>query len=863
MRTRLSAFLAAAVSAVMIFSITPADAFAATTKVTVHYQRVEGDYAGWNLWLWGDVSNSGSAYQFTGDDAFGKVGTFNVPTVAADTKIGIIVRLNNWEAKDVGPDRFITQFKPDGSAEVWLIQNEPTIYYAEPVVTPAYTSAVIDDLRTVSVVVNQRFGPIVAGSNGFTLTGPGNPTVTAVAGKAGASYSPNLTLTVSSDLALDGDYVLSHPTFGNKSLMLGNILNSKAFNDLYTYTGNDLGNTYTAAKTDFRLWAPTAKAAELLVYPSADAGATPTSYAMTKSVNGTWIASLSGDQDGTIYTYRVDLGGRLSEAVDPYVRAATINGRRGVVVDLAKTNPAGFDMSTRPAFSGKPTDATFYELHVRDLSMDSSSGISAPHKGKFLGLTETGTTTPDGKSKTGIDAIKDLGVTHVQLLPIYDYKTVDESQNTQFNWGYDPLNYNVPEGSYSTQPANPTNRITELKQTVQFLHSQGLRVVMDVVYNHVFDATSHSFEKLVPGYYFRKNPNGTFANGTGVGNETASERPMVRKYIVDSVAYWASQYKLDGFRFDLMGIHDVTTMQQVRAALTAIDPTILVIGEGWVMGNILPASERASQPNASKLPGIGMFNDGIRDGLKGSVFQKTDTGWASGKTSAKQQVQVGIVGNTVYSPSVSGTWGGVEPGQSVNYVEAHDNLTLYDKLKVSLDSGSATPTAITKVFRLASSVVILSQGMPFIHAGQEFMRSKNGNDNSYNASDAVNSLKWNTRVTNASTVNYFKGLLALRKAHPAFRMATAAEVKARLKFLSTPSTVIAYKLDGAGVKDSWKNIVVVHNAGTSAKSVRMPAKGAWKIVVNSTTAGTKILKRLPATTAFVSVPAQSTMVLYL
>lgn len=862
MRVRVFAAIASALASVMVFTSMPADALAATTKVTIHYQRVESDYTGWNMWLWGNVSNTGASYQFTGDDGFGKTGTFNVPTTAADTQVGLIVRLNNWEAKDVGPDRFITQFKNDGSAEVWLIQNDPTIYYSEPVVVPAFTGATIETMRTINVVVNKRFGPIVSGTNGFSLTGPGNPTITSVAGKGGASISPELTITVAADLALDGAYELSHPDFGTTAVTLGGVLNSEAFNSLFTYTGNDLGNTYSAQKTDFRLWAPTSKAADLLVYESDAANAVFTTHPMTKDVNGTWVASLAGDQHGTIYTYRVDLGSRTSEAVDPYVRAATINGVRGVVVDLARTNPAGFVDSTRPSFSGKPTDATFYELHVRDLSMDSSSGISTEHKGKFLGLTEAGTKTPDGKSKTGIDAIVDLGVTHVQLLPIYDYKTVNETLNTQFNWGYDPQNYNVPEGSYSTQPSNPTNRITELKQTVQYLHGRKLRVIMDVVYNHVFEATAHSFEKLVPGYFFRKNPNGTFANGTGVGNETASERPMARKFIVDSVKYWASEYKLDGFRFDLMGIHDVTTMQQVRAALTAIDPTILVIGEGWVMG-ALPSSEKAAQPNASKLPGIGMFNDGIRDGIKGSVFQRTDTGWASGKYSAKNQVQVGIVGNTIYSPSISGTWGAIAPGQSVSYVEAHDNLTLYDKLKGSLNNGSASASAITKVHRLASSIVILGQGMPFIHAGQEFMRSKNGNDNSYNASDAVNSLKWTSRVTNASTVNYFKGLLAIRKAHPAFRMSTAATIKSRLKFLSTSTSMIAYKIDGKALGDSWKTIVVAHNAGTSARAVTLPVKGAWKIVVSSTAAGTKVLKTLPAKTGSVSVPAQSTMVLYL
>lgn len=860
MRFRVFAALASALASVMVFTSLPADALPATTKVTVHYQRFDGNYTGWNMWLWGDVSNTGAAYEFTGTDDFGKVGTWNVPTTAADTKIGFIVRTNAW-AKDVSADRFITTFKAPGEAEIWLMQADPTINYTQPNSDPKIVSASLDSLNKITVQLNKSL-TVVAGANNFTLTGSGNPVVTSVAVVGGGASGTNVSLTTDQSLSLTSTYTLSHPTYGSQTVAIGNVMNSTEFNAQFNYEGADLGNTYTAEKTDFRLWAPTATTAEILIYPSAANDAQPVVYSMTKSTKGTWTYSLAGDQHGTIYTYRVDVGGVTNEAVDPYVRAATVNGVRGVVVDLSRTNPDGFLTSTRPSFSGKPTDATFYELHVRDLSMDASSGISTAHKGKFLGLTEAGTKTPDGKSKTGVDAIVDLGVTHVQLLPIYDYKTVDENLNTQFNWGYDPQNYNVPEGSYSTQPTNPTNRITELKQTVQYLHGRKLRVIMDVVYNHVFNAAAHSFEKLVPGYFFRKNADGSYANGTGVGNETASERPMMRKFIVESIKYWATEYKLDGFRFDLMGIHDVTTMQQVREALTAIDPTILIIGEGWVMG-ALPSGEKAAQPNASRLPGIGMFNDGIRDGIKGSVFQRTDTGWASGKYSAKQQVQLGIVANTIYSPALSGAWGAISPGQSVNYVEAHDNLTLYDKLKGSLNNGSASASAITKVHRLSSSIIILGQGMPFIHAGQEFMRSKNGNDNSYNASDAVNSLKWTSRVTNASTVNYFKGLIAIRKAHPAFRMSTAATIKSRLKFLSTSTSMIAYKIDGKALGDSWKTIVVAHNAGTSARSVTLPVKGAWKIVVNSTTAGTKVLKTLPAKTGTVSVPAQSTMVLYL
>ncbi len=852
---RIRLTLALAMSALVMSSL-PAHALPASTTVTVHYQRFAADYTGWNLWLW-PAGGAGAAYSFTGTDAFGAVGTFTVPNTGSADSVGIIVRLNNWEQKDVAADRFIKTFKADGSTEVWLVQTDPTIYYAEPKLVPQFQSVAMDDVRQISVSVNKPITP-VAGANRFTLTGPGNPTITKVVTASGAAADLKLVLTTSADLALDGAYSLSHPDFGTASVTLGAVLNSPAFNSLYTYSGDDLGNTYSATKTSFRLWAPTATEAKLLVFAGAETKEMPLEVPMIADVKGTWVASLDGDRNGTVYKYKVKVGNVWHEAVDPYVRATTLNGLRGVVVNLDQTNPATWT-TTKPTFSGKPTDAVIYELHVRDLSMDANSGISAADKGKFLALTEHGTHMPGSSTATGVDAIKALGATHVQLLPIYDYKTVDESTNDQFNWGYDPLNYNVPEGSYSTQPSNPTNRITELKQTVQSLHQDGLRVVMDVVYNHVFDADASSFQQLVPGYFFRMNADGTYGNATGCGNEVASERPMVRKFIVDSVSYWAKQYHLDGFRFDLMGVLDVTTMQQVRAALDAIDPSIIVIGEGWKMGNLLTDSLKASQSNAWKLKGIAQFDDGIRDGIKGSVFNASEGGFAQGVTSRRADVIGGIVGEVPYASGIGGVWGEISPGQSVNYVEAHDNLTLADKLVTSMPR--AGDAERSRVFRLASSIALLAQGLPFIHAGQEFMRSKNGDDNSYKSSDAVNSLKWASREKNMSTVNYFAGLLTLRKLHPSFRMSTTKSVVSNLKFLPSSQSVIAYSLNGAGAGDSWKKIVVAHNSSTKAMTLTLPSAGNWQIVVNGDKAGVKTLQTLKAVKT-VTLPAQTTLVLH-
>lgn len=848
--------LVIALASALFASAVPAVALNDSTKVTVHYQRFAEDYTGWNVWLW-PKGGDGAGYAFTGKDAFGVYGTFTVPNTGKADAIGIIIRLNAWEAKDYGEDRFITTFNADGSAEVWVVQDTRELFTSKPVFTPAIKSATIDDVRTITVQLNRKYAP-TAGDSGFTIAGPGNPLVTKVVTLSGAGSDLSLLLTVSTDLAFDADYTITHTTYGTAHVTLGRVLNSQAFNDQFTYTGDDLGNTYTPTSTRFRLWAPTANAAVLLVHHEPDLTGIPEEHPMKADVKGTWIATLDGDQNGTIYTYKVRIGSTWTEAVDPYVRAATINGVRGVVVDLAKTNPAKWT-ADKPAFSGNAVDAVIYELHVRDLSMDANSGISAANKGKFLGLTEHGTKTPDGSIATGVDAIKELGVTHVQLLPIYDYKTVDESRNDQFNWGYDPLNYNVPEGSYATKPAVPPNRITELKQTVQSLHDDGLRVVMDVVYNHVFEATASSFQKLVPGYYFRFNADGSYGNATGVGNEVASERPMVRKFIVDSVKYWASQYHLDGFRFDLMGTMDVTTMQQVRSALDSVDPSIIVLGEGWNMGNLLPDALKANQLNASKLPRISQFNDTIRDGIKGSVFNADAPGYVGGSIPSKADVLAGIVGMVKYSSSIGGSWGAVDPGQSVSYVEAHDNLTLADKLAVSMGATSVATRA--KVFRLASSIALLAQGMPFLHAGQEFMRSKGGDGNSYKSSDAVNSLKWAQRKANLTTVQYFEGLIALRRSHGAFRMTTAAAVRANLKFVAAPMNVIAYSLNGTATGDSWRQLVVAHNPNTKAVKITLPTKANWQLVVNGLKAGVKTLQVFKASKT-VLVPAQSTVVLH-
>ena len=580
---------------------------------------------------------------------------------------------------------------------------------------------------------------------------------------------------------------------------------------------------------------------------------------MTQSVNGTWTASLNGDKNGLIYNYRVTVGGNTEEAVDPYARTVTLNGNRGVVIDLASTNPTGWASHTKPAFSGKATDAVMYELHVRDATKDASSGVTAANRGKFLGLAQLGTSLKVGKvsTPTGLSAIKDLGVTHVQLLPFYDYASGGSEDNPTFNWGYDPKNYNAPEGQYSSDPTNPVARVTELKTAIQALHKAGLRVTMDVVYGHVASATEFSEQLIVPGYWFRRDGAGNLTNGSGCGNDVATERPMVRKFIVDSMKYWTREYKLDGFRIDQMGLWDVETLNQVRAGVTSVEPTATIIGEGWSMGPSIGVPQ-GIQGQLVNMPGIGAFNDGIRNAVKGSPDGTSDGGYVNGNPAGTlNALKAGVTGNTSTTEVVP--WHTLDAGQSVNYAEAHDNMTLFDKLW-AVNNGTSMATVASQSRQIAS-LIMLSEGTPFIQAGQEFLRTKDGDPNSYNASDATNSLKWTERITQAKTVAYYKGVIALRKAHKAFRLNTPASINANLRFLNAPNDTLAYSINGKAVGDSWASIVVISNPNASAQKVTLPAKGNWIATVLGDKAGVSTLATYKSTNK-VTVAPHSTVVLH-
>lgn len=612
--------------------------------------------------------------------------------------------------------------------------------------------------------------------------------------------------------------------------------------DYEVYTGNDLGAVYSPKMTRFKVWAPEAESVKLNLYKQGEGDNLIEQHIMKKSANGTYVFEKQGDCNGIYYTYTVVNHGEKQEAVDPYTKAAGVNGQRGMVINLAKTNPQGFELDgyRNPEHI---TDAIIYEGSVRDFTMDESSGVF--HNGKFLGLTEANTTNHFGEA-TALDYISGLGVTHVQILPAFDFETVDEkNQKAQYNWGYDPDNYNVPEGSYAVSPYDGTVRIQEMKQMVLALHSREIGVIMDVVFNHTYRRDDSNLQKIVPGYYYRSDETG-YTDGSGCGNEVASDRPMVQKLIVDSLIYWAKEYHIDGFRFDLMGVLDIDTMNVIAERLKEIRPDIYLYGEGWNGGpSSLAEEKRAFKVSAKKMPGIGMFNDDIRDTIKGSVFYDDHLGFVNGGTHLENALRYGITG-AVAHPQVdydaygSKPWA-KEPGQSINYVSCHDNYTLWDKLSVSCPEASEEKKKAMN--RLCAAIVFTSQGVPFIQAGEEFLRSKplpekkGFAENSYNMPDTVNSIKWDNIHEYPDMIAYYKGLMALRKAHPVFRMQSEAEMTQNLCFLSdTPENVVAYLLKGKGADDTPENILVIFNGNDEEILYNLP-EGKWKILVDDKTAG--------------------------
>ena len=822
--------------------------------VNFHYHRYDEAYDNWNIWFWPE-GGDGARYDFTGKDDYGVVSTVKFDSAS---KIGFIIKLNEWDAKDVDADRYLDPAKAvNGVLDVWIIQGDPTIYYNfdEVDLSPKFLSASLTTAKRIAVKVTTPidaddaatladFAVVDADGNSYELMN--------VFSTGDTNITSTFNINMQENLDLSKGYTLKSETYGEISVAFGAVFSTPEFEDQFTYDGDDLGANWSKDQTTFKVWSPTASKVVINLYENGTDGDAYDTVEMSKGAQGVWEATVSGDLNKVYYTYSITNGGEEKEAVDLYARTTGVNGKRGMIIDLDSTDPEGWSDDKRPGKIKNATDAMIYELHIRDFTIDESSGVT--NKGKYLGLTEKETTNATGQS-TALDYLAALGVTHVQILPMYDFSpnSVNETKldKEQFNWGYDPYNYNTPEGSYSTDPYNGEVRVNEMKQMIQALHGEGIGVVMDVVYNHTAESDNSYFSLTVPDYFYRLNENGGYSNASGCGNEVASERAMVRKYIVDSVVYWASEYHIDGFRFDLMGILDLETMNEIRAALNEIDPTILVYGEGWTGGDsALNSSLRAMKSQTYLMDNVGAFSDDIRDGIKGSVFDKADRGFATGKAGQEERIKAGVVAATDYKgidwagtgTDICAPWTAT-PGQSINYVSAHDNLTLWDKINSSNAEDSQEDRV--KMNKLAASIVYTAQGVPFMLDGEEILRSKPNDtdtgfvDNSYKSSDYTNSIKWDTLndPVVADVLDYYKGIIKFRTTHSGLRMTTAEDIQNNLKFIeNTPENTVAYLIENQPNNECSEVVCVIYNAGKEAATINVP-EGEWKVCIKDGKAG--------------------------
>ena len=606
-----------------------------------------------------------------------------------------------------------------------------------------------------------------------------------------------------------------------------------SYDDYPVASSTNLWLQYSPVSTAFSLWSPIADQVLVHLYEKGNGGEPIETHAMKIDKMGVWKIKIERDLAGVYYTYQLTIDGKqLEETPGIYATAVGVNGKRAMVLDLDSTDPENWTADNGPVLKA-PNEAVLYELHVRDITIHPDAGSS--HPGKYLGLVEPGTKGPKDVS-TAIDHMKELGITHVHLLPAFDHYSIDEANldKPQFNWGYDPQNFNVPEGSYSSDPFHAEVRIREFKQMVKAFHDNGIGVVLDVVYNHTGRTDNSNFNLEVPNYYYRLNDDGSYSNASGCGNETASERAMVRKYMIESVKYWVEEFHIDGFRFDLMGIHDIETMNRLAAEVKAVNPNAFIYGEGWTGGGSPLAEElRAVKKNTHFLNNISAFSDDLRDGLKGSVFEEKSTGFVNGAQGLEESIKFGVVG-AIYHPQIvyptvnySDTVWADEPWQAVSYVSCHDNHTLFDKLKISRPD--ANDGQIIAMHKLANAIVLTTQGIPFLHAGVEMMRTKGGEHNSYNLPDAVNQMDWNWKVEHREVFDYISSLIALRKKHPAFWMSHADLVRKHLAFKEVSSGLVAYQISGNAMDDAWSDILVYYNA--NPKPVTVDLEGKWTLAV--------------------------------
>ncbi len=949
------------------------------TRLTVHYKRTAGDYANWNFWVWAE-GKDGAAYPLTGDDDFGKVAVINVPHVTS--KLGLIVRLGDWQAKDGDTDRLIEV--QNGSAEIWLLQGQKETFksraeadaFLAKAAPPRGEPAFLDSADTIRAwlpaaadpssldgKVNVTIGgkpikvsSVGAGSAPVTASSDSiDPTKVVLAGTiqgalGSADWNPNGDITRMTELspgifefvaafpkgnfeykvARGGSWLENYGAdFGKDGSNIGlnvgadntivrfvvdfnkktiqdsinnpsdikapdtvparaatapkpasgpvqvlavklersvtpkdvmqfielkigddlprtvyarEILNDKA----YQYDKDDLGNRYSKQQTTFKVWAPVASGAELFLFDDTRDGPTDI-LDMKLGSSGVWYLTVNGDLHGKYYQYRFKSYGETRVAADINAYAASRDSSRSMIVDLTRTNPQGWTLP-KPS-NRKMTDAILYELHVRDFTVDPLSGVPEALRGTYLGFGQRGTRSPNGSS-TGLDYLRDLGVTDLHLLPIQNF---NPKNSGLYNWGYETTLFNVPEEAYSSAPDNPIKTITDTKTMFQAIRNAGMRVIMDVVYNHTVPARGEesAFWETVPYYYFRTNDQGQLLNESGVGNAMHDERPMVRKYIRESTVYWVKEYGADGYRFDLIGMFAKGTVEDLTRALRKIRPDVVLYGEPWTGGGPTRFGKGAQRGLE-----FAVFNDNIRNAMRGDL-DGTKAGFIMGAPASTSAIKKGIVGSINYGDGLQDFTD--SPLETVNYVSAHDNLTLWDKLDKSMPN--AGPQTKARAAQLAGAIVLTSQGVPFLEGGAEMGRTKGGNNNSYNAGDAANKFDWARGTQFKNVTDYYKGLIAIRKAHPAFRMDNADAVRQNLKFIADtqlPIATIAYTLDGTRVGDSWKRILVVLHGNQGEQNMQLPA-GTWNVVANSDKAG---LSSLTTATNTLKLEPLSAYILY-
>ena len=798
-------------------------------SVVIHYQRTDSNYTGWNLWLWG-FGYEGARYDFNGESSYGVYAHYPLSNWTGARQIGFIVRLttanDEWAAKDPSPDRFVNLDEWDA--------NEHDEYHV--FLKTMEVNVFTDTLGTVYNGVGNAFFRSTT-SLAITTTTPAyqiellsNDDVvltynqTQINGRLSFNIdTSSITINFETVYRIRVSFVENDPKPRISGILMHHLFSAESFAADYNYDG-ELGAIYSAASTTFKVWAPTSASMILRLYDSGTPVAldavrgndTFVAHEMSKGAKGVWSKTVTGDLHGKYYTYVVTNTYGTNEVVDPYANSAGVNGVRGMVVDFSRTNPTGWETVNDTDTYLSNVDASLYELHVRDLTMDETWTGTEANRGLFAGMWESGTTYTEGSTTvaTGFDHIKELGVNAVHILPMFDH--ANDEIDPYFNWGYNPLNYNVIEGSYSSDPYDGLVRIREAKEMVKAYDEEGIKIIMDVVYNHVADANGSSFNKLVPGYYFRYTSTGAHSSGSGCGNDTASERFMFKKFMIDSTHFLASEYKLGGFRFDLMGLHTTEAMQEVRASLVEIDPDIIVYGEPWELTTTtygLPAMANHRNMFKTSMKGVASFSDQIRNAVRGGVFNASEAGWI--QVEAPSATVTTSLKQTLRGRYASGT----DPNQLVNYVSAHDNNTLFDKL---LSSGVSEANA-PKVSTQASAIITFAQGVPFYHAGDELMRQKinpdgSFNHNSYNASDEVNSLKWERKIEFKAQFDKYQEMIALRAQHPIFRNSTPTQITSNFTDLTSfggytfTNGTVAYKLvRGVGVTDTWQEAIVIHN----------------------------------------------------